>query len=503
MNSVRVRVLLLLAIFGLTTAAALVVITYYSIRDYYVDVQYKRSNEFVERLIDMHPDMWAEYEKDAASFDAKLRSFILYAPKLGLYLLDNDGRVLASAGQQQAFWSDYRVDIDAVRNGLAQQNGRNDGQPIFADDPDIVGAKCLVTARPVGMNGTDKGWLYVVTRGADADTAPFAMLKTYAVRTGVQIGLITIAFGVLLTMAVMAMMTRPLAALTRVAERIKESGLESGAELAETEIPYCSRTDEIGKLGSAFREMLNRLRTEMKRVTQADAKRREMVASVSHDLRTPLTALTAQIETIMMKSCSMDEAQRQQFYGRALNNAEHLRRLTDSLAEVSRLDNPEFRAQPEPLAMGELADDVVHRFVSRAEAKGIQLTVDYPDGLPLAELDADLIERALANLIDNALRVTPAKGRVDVAVVPDARGLLRVQVRDTGPGVCADDQQRVFEAFFQASRHRETRGSSGLGLALVRMVAELHGGVAGLESEPGKGATFFMDLPFAGRSVSA
>jgi signal transduction histidine kinase len=139
---------------------------------------------------------------------------------------------------------------------------------------------------------------------------------------------------------------------------------------------------------------------------------------------------------------------------------------------------------------------VVQRHLARAREAGLALTIDYPDGLPLAPVDAALIERALANLLDNALRVTPAGGQVRVQVRHDAAG-LRLEVSDTGPGVAPEDQPRVFERFYQAARHRELRGSSGLGLAIVRRVAELHGGRAGLRSRPGEGATFFIELPQA------
>ena len=116
--------------------------------------------------------------------------------------------------------------------------------------------------------------------------------------------------------------------------------------------------------------------------------------------------------------------------------------------------------------------------------------------MPLTRADAALIERALSNLLDNALRVTPGGGRVTVRALRDAGG-IRLEVADTGPGVAAEDQPRVFERFYQTSRHRETRGSSGLGLAIVKRVAELHGGSVGLRSEPGRGSTFFIELPLA------
>ncbi|MGB7306336.1 MAG: HAMP domain-containing sensor histidine kinase [Burkholderiaceae bacterium] len=491
-RSLRGRVVSLLACFGLLIALSLALIGYIAVRDYYTDVQYKRASEFAERLIDMHPLMWEEYSNSPATFGEKLSRYILYAPKIGLYLLDNEGSVLASAGDSQLFWSNYRVDLNPVREALQ----RDPDQPIFADDPDIRDQLCLVAARPVGRPDQpgQGGWLYVVARYASTDTAPGSLLRAYAIKTAGKIGLLTLGLGVILTMAIIALMTRPLSALTRVAERIRETGLDDSPPNEQTAIPHLSRHDEIGRLGRAFQEMLSRLRTEMSRVKQADNQRREMVASVSHDFRTPLTALTGQLETIKLKGESLDKNQRNQMIARAIHNAGHLKRLTDSLAEVASLDNPEFKAQPEPTALGELADDITQRFMPVAESRGVKLTADYPDALPLLDVDAGLIERAMVNLIDNALRVTPRGGSVRVAV-RNEKNRLRVQVSDTGPGVSGTDQPHVFDLFYQTSQHRETRGSSGLGLSVVRRVAELHGGRAGLSSEPGQGSTFFIEIP--------
>ena len=272
--------------------------------------------------------------------------------------------------------------------------------------------------------------------------------------------------------------------------------LRLDGEVAEPHLADLDRDDEIGRLSRTFRDAFERLKLETERVQTTDARRREMVASVSHDLRTPLTALIGQLETIRLKGEALSDPARREMLERALQNAQHLRRLTEALAELARLDNPDFKAQPEPIAIGELADDVVQRFAASAQGAGVTLSVDYPDGLPLTRVDAALVERAPSNLLDNALRVTPAGGRVTVKVRPEKAG-VRVEVVDTGPGVLPEDQPKVFDRFFQTSRARDQRGASGLGLAIVKRVAELHGGQAGLRSEPGRGSTFFIELPLS------
>lgn len=489
--SLRARVLLLIGGFGVAIAVVLSLVMYTAVRSYYVDVVYEKSSRFAEAVMAEHPDLWDSYQADPARFGQRLREYVLFAPQTGLYLLDIEGRVLASAGEGRIFWSNWRVDVDRIGRAIADGSGA----PIEGDDPDVQGKTSLVAVRPVLDMGVQKGWLYVVARAGNVGEAVPEHLRSYAIRTAVKVGLITLAVGVLLTLLIITVLTRPLTSLTRVAERVRESGFDS--ELDESDFAaYGGRSDEIGRLSASFREMIDRLKLEMHRVTQADAKRREMVASVSHDLRTPLTALMGQLETVRLKGATLPVAEQHAMIERALQNAHHLKRLTDALAELARLDNPEFRVQPEPIAIGELADDVVQRYAERAAAGDVKLVVDYPDRLPLTPVDAALVERALANLLDNALRYTPPGGTVRVAVVREA-GEIRVQVSDTGPGVRPEDQPRVFERFFQADSCREQRGSAGLGLAIVQRVAELHGGRAGLESRPGQGATFFIALPAA------
>jgi signal transduction histidine kinase len=488
MKSLRARVLMLVAGAGMLTAIVLAAVMHMSVRSYYTDVVYAQSQAFIERVVEMHPDLWDLYERDPDAFSDKLAAYTIYSPSTGMYLLDPKGRVLASSGERHIFWSNWRVDLGPVRASLA----RDASMPIHGADPDHEAKQCLVAARPIVRDGRELGWLYVVPRAADIGTQTPELLKSYAIQTAVKVALLTLAIGVALTVAMIALLTRPLTALTRVAERVRSGGFS--ASLCETEFPFRDRNDEVGRLSRTFRETLERLKLEMDRVTQTDAHRREMVANVSHDLRTPLTALIGQLETIRMKADGLDPESRDRFVDAAIHNAHHLRRLTDALNELAKLDNPELKIEREPIALGELADDLAQRYGIRAEEAGVSLRVTYPDQLPLAQVDAGLIERAIGNLLDNAIRVTPQGGTIELRVVRDADG-VRVEVADTGPGVATDDQSKVFQRFYQGSKHREQRGSSGLGLAIVKRVAELHGGRVGLDSAPARGATFWMLLP--------
>ncbi len=496
MRSLRFRVLALVAGFGFVMAVLLAAIMFNSVRGYYMDLIYEKSTSFVDRILEVEPNLWRSYQANASGFGERLREFTLYSPNTGLYLLDNEGYVLASAGSNRIDGGAVRVDLDPIRETMLL----SPDAPVVSDDPDRPGEHCLVAARPVFDDKLQVGWLYVVSRASDPDSVAPDLFKSYAVRTAVTVSLTTLSIGVLLTIMMITLLTRPLIALTRAVENVKAS--DFSIELESSRVPYVDRDDEIGRLSRTFRDTFERLRTETHRVQQTDARRREMVASVSHDLRTPLTALIGQLETIRLKSDALSSEDQKALYVRAVQNAEQLRKLTDALAELGRLDSPDFQAHPEPMALGELVDDVVQRFATQAAAANLTLSLDYPDGLPLLRLDAALLERALANLLDNALRVTPSGGKVIVQIAQHGQ-TLHIEVSDTGPGVALEEQARVFDRFYQGARHRDQRGSSGLGLAIVRRVAELHGGEAGLQSQPGKGSTFFIKLPLESKSSQA
>lgn len=492
MNSLRARVLLLVAGSGLATALALGVLMVGAVRNLYNDLLYREADAFAERVVEMHPDMIREHERDRQAFAERLQSYVLFAPHTGLYLVSAAGEILATSGEGRIHWSSYRVDLKAIFDAQAYDTS----MPVFAEDPDAVGQKRIVAARPLRKGDTGAGWLMVVSRSGDLLTQTSEVVKSYALRTGAKAALLTLAIAVALTVAMMAVLTRPMSLLTRRVEQVQRSGFSE--PITGEDFPHGDRNDEIGRLSNAFRDAFERLKQETDRVAMTDNRRRDMVASVSHDLRTPLTALIGQLETVRMKRHSMPRPEQDRFIDGAFNNAQHLKRLTDALAELGRLDDPALTIELEPIALHELCDDVALRFQTHAERLGVRLTVNYPDGLPLAHVDAALIDRALSNLLDNAIRLTPSGGTISVdvgAAMLREQPAIQVAVADSGPGIALQDQGRVFDRFFQSSEHRGRRGSSGLGLAIVSRVVELHNGDVGVTSSPGTGAVFKLLLP--------
>jgi len=235
-------------------------------------------------------------------------------------------------------------------------------------------------------------------------------------------------------------------------------------------------------------EDLTRTRLEARR-------RRELVANVSHELRTPVAAIRALVETLQ-DGAAQDPEAASRFLGHIGRETERLGRLVDDLLDLARLEAHEVPLETAPVDLGAVARRVVERFAPLATRKGIGLRVDVAEGGPgdlVVTGDERYLERAVGNLVDNAVKFTPEGGTVGVRVATAGDEVV-LEVKDTGPGLTREAADRVFERFFRAAPDRSRRsGGTGLGLAIVKHVALAHGGRVGVRSEgPGEGCLFWI-----------
>jgi signal transduction histidine kinase len=242
--------------------------------------------------------------------------------------------------------------------------------------------------------------------------------------------------------------------------------------------------DEVGQLAEAF----NRMAGEMEGLERL---RRDLVANVSHELKTPISALRARLENLLDGVEEPDPA----ILGVMLQQAERLSRLVDQLLDLSRLESGDVPLDIEQVELASLVERVVNEVeVARAD-NGISVHNLVPPGFPPLEADRERIHQVLFNLLDNAFRFTPSGGEVTVRAVQE-NGSLEVSVEDTGPGIPAENLPWVFERFYRVdpSRSRDD-GGTGIGLAIARSVVEAHGGKIWAESEVGHGSRFRFVLP--------
>jgi signal transduction histidine kinase len=407
-------------------------------------------------------------------------------PSAEVYLLTPDGRILATL-VPEARLARRAIDLAPIRQFL----GDDDARPLFGDDPTDRNRRRVFSVAPVNVEGALAGYLYVVLGSERFESVAAAVRGSYTL----QIGL-TIAAAVLLTMfAVGAGLFHALTLpLRRLAQRMQ--GWSSRAGIAQDDgTDSGASRNEIAVLDRQFAHMARQIEQQLHELKAGDALRRELIANVSHDLRTPLASMRGYLETVLLKGARLSEDSRRQYLETACRQCEHLEQLIAALFELSKLESGAVVPQREEFALSELLQDVALRFRLRAQQAGVELRTQFDPTGPRAHGDIALIERVLENLLDNALRHTPAGGRVSLETLPDDRR-IRVAVADTGSGIAAEDLPRVFDRFYRGGG--QARGArSGLGLAIVRRIVELHAQTVSLTSIPGVGTCVEFGLPIA------
>jgi signal transduction histidine kinase len=301
----------------------------------------------------------------------------------------------------------------------------------------------------------------------------------------------TLALALLAGLLVFHQITRRLTRLTAAMQAFERGAFQ------EPPVPFPGdrEGDEIDRLGAVFNEMSRRMMDQLRELQTADALRRELVANISHDLRTPLASLQGYLETLQLKNGALEREERTRYLEAATKNAERLGKLVTALFELAKLEAMETPVRTEPFSLAELVQDVAQKFEIEAERRGVRLATDFATDLPFVSADISLIERVLENLLDNALHHTPTGGQIRVALRRSADG-IRVEVNDSGRGIPARELPHIFDRFYRTkSTEQEEPGGAGLGLAIVKRILQLHGTRIEVASSAGVGSNFSFLLP--------
>jgi signal transduction histidine kinase len=490
LSRLYVKLVAVLVGFALIMAAAFVLVIRYSDNARRLEMSQRvyrtLAADFVrETVVPLSGD-----STDYALFSEIFNRIKVINPRIDAYLVDATGAILAASERSGASRRDRRVNPGPIREFLSE----GPTLPILGDDPTDPKVKRAFSAARVELPGHREAYLYLVLRGTRTESIAQPILQSYTLRQNLMVFGGALVLALIAAAIVIGIMTRRLKHLARVVDRFRESGF------AEQPAPGRRRPaagDEIDQLAGTFSEMADRILDQMRELRQSDSTRRELVANISHDLRTPLASLQGYLETLQMKGDRLSPEEQRNYLEIALRQSERLSQLVAQLFELAKLDAGRAAMAPEPFVLTDLVQDVVQEFELAATGKGIRLSANLPLEMPLVHADIGLIERALHNLIENSLRYTPAGGLITVSVVPgDAQAT--VQVADTGSGIDAEDLPRIFDRFYRGEKSRSgSSANAGLGLAITKRILELHESVISVASEPGRTRLEFT-LPYVG-----
>jgi len=290
-------------------------------------------------------------------------------------------------------------------------------------------------------------------------------------------GLITALFALLLAFWLSRRITAPVIALTEATQAIARSG--------DTRYLLIMSSDELGHMSASFNQMMTSLETQR-------ALRKRLIDDVSHELNTPLSVIRLEAQGMRDGIKPPTDAAEQ-----IMGEVDTLGNLVHDLNWLAETDSGALRLNLEPHSLGQLVTAAVERWQLQAQVADVELTLlPLPANLPPMRMDAVRISQALGNLVQNGLQYTPAGARVTIHCEVEEEGWVEIAVRDTGPGIAAEDLPFVFERFYRADPSRQKgTGGQGLGLSIVKQIVEAHGGQVGTESELGKGSCFYLRLP--------
>lgn len=420
---------------------------------------------------------------DAASGQALFERLMAVNPNIEVYLLDPAGRVM-NAGVHPA---QTQVDLAPVRALLAGA-----ALPLRGDNPVHPGDGEIFSAAPIlGADGTLQGYVYIVLLNDMYRDMIAHQWQSYALRSALWIALAAVLLAIAAGLGAFALITRR---LQRTIGRIE--AFASASLAPDMPRPATARSgDEIDRLGAAFDALRARLEAQMAELRRQDELRRELVANVSHDLRTPLTSMQGYLETLVRMDGELDADERRRYLDVAVRQSHRVSRLSQQLFELARLECEDAQPQPELFSTSELVHDIAQKFALRAEAASVRIITEVSNGGLFVHGDIGMIERAIGNLVDNALRHTPANGEIRLLARPRGRG-VEVRVEDTGHGIAPEHLPGLLERGSTLRRMAAQRGG-GLGLLIANRILGLHGSEIHAVSRVGEGTSIGFVLPEA------
>ena len=253
---------------------------------------------------------------------------------------------------------------------------------------------------------------------------------------------------------------------------------------------------ELREFADSFNDMAQTIVNNIDEMKKMDGLRRNLVANISHDLRTPLSIIRGYVETILIKDENISVEERKKYLATILSGTDRLLSLVTELFELSKLEAKETLPEIEYFSLAELLQDIHQKNQIIAKSKNIDLILDMDERLPLIKADIRMIERIFQNFLDNAFKFTPSSGVVNIKLRKDNEKQITASITDTGIGINPEELPNIFDRYYQSKRVSSERNTgTGLGLAIVKKIADMHKIDIEVKSQLSKGTSFILTFP--------
>jgi len=485
---------LAVVLFGLfcVIGAVVMFLTLYVTHLYFQEVSQKLNRTLAERMVS-DKVLMEEGGVNAEVVKDIFHQMMVINPNIELYLLDPQGTILSFSAPPGKV-KRQRISLDPLNRFLSGA----ENFPILGDDPRDLTRKKVFSVFPIEtLGGSIEGYLYIILGGEEFDSVMQMLEESYILQLSLWTGGAILVGTLLAGLLCLKLLTRKLNSLASAMDIFRRAELSTQPNIlspSDGRPLVARRADEIDELETTFVQMADLIRQQVRRLKETDQLRRELVANVSHDLRTPVTSLQGYLETLVLKEGALSSQERRRYLEIATAQSKRLGDLIAELFELAKLNSQEMKPRIESFALGELVQDVVQKFRVIVEAKQVTLQAKLGEDLPMVSADIGLIERVLENLIENALRYTPHEGRITVILSRMGEKIM-TRVTDTGCGIPPSDLPHIFDRYYQVGKsHQRDETGAGLGLAITKRILELHGSAIEVESVVNQGTTFSFHL---------
>ncbi|MEO6406621.1 MAG: HAMP domain-containing sensor histidine kinase [Ferruginibacter sp.] len=402
-------------------------------------------------------------------------------PSLEIYLLDNDGKILSFYAPQKKVVL-QKIDLAPVKKFIDKKGN----EYVTGNDPHHKGLAKIFSVAPVISNGVQSGYIYAVLASEEYDAISKSLTQNYLWQVGLRGIIITLLVTLLVGLIIIRLITKNFSRILEVMQKFRQGDIKARVQVQSV--------GDVKQVGDIFNEMADILSQNIEKLKEVEILRRELIANVSHDLRTPISIIQGYIETLQMKADTLTADELKRYIGIISESTGKLQKLVSELFELSKLEANQVKPVKEPFFISELVNDISSKYQLIAKEKNISITTFLSTELPPVYADVSLIERVMQNLVDNAMKFTPDGGKI-IIKTSKANNDVEVTVADTGIGIPENEREQIFGRYYKANNFTDLKNSTGLGLAIIKKILDLHNSSLDLITEVNTGSSFVFRLP--------
>ena len=402
-------------------------------------------------------------------------------PGLEVYLLDNNGKILSFYAPEKKIILD-KIDLLPVKEFISTSGSGY----LTGSNPRHPQVNKIFSAAPVISNGVLAGYIYVVLASEEYEAVSNRLTTDYLLQVGLRAMILTLLATLLVGLLIIRVIMHNFTHIIEVMQKFRQGDLTARIKVKSA--------GDVKQVADIFNEMADILTRNIEKLKEVEVLRRELIANVSHDLRTPIAIIQGYIETLQIKADTLTTEERKKYLNTISESTGKLEKLVSELFELSKLEANQVKPRKEPFFISELINDISSKYQLIAKDKNISITTFLSKELPPVYADVSLIERVMQNLIDNAMKFTPEGGKIIIKTSKN-EGDVEVTVADNGIGIPEDEREQIFGRYYKANNFTDLKNSTGLGLAIIKKILDLHDSSLDLITKVDTGSSFIFKLP--------